>query len=135
MCNILKIQYKLFLILLLISCSAPVFAFEAFIDSSSTNNQTAATTGSDVCASTPKTISDLSDSLAYVSYSTSSGFDECVSRCITSVLIQVCPQLPPDAHDTVTQPDFKKQVTQDCIDNINHFVHDHIRCPYLKCEP
>jgi hypothetical protein len=92
---------------------------------------TATSTDDEICASLPQAPSTL----PFISYSTQKGFDECVSRCMTNVLMQVCPQLPDKSTIFATQPEVKQQMLDGCIQNIKGFVTHNTRCPYLNCEP
>jgi hypothetical protein len=94
-----------------------------------TNNE--ATNDAAVCAGLPEDPSTLS----FISYSTQEGFDACVSRCMTSVMRQVCRQLPEKSNIFSKRPEVKQQMLADCIQNIKHFVDHNTRCPYLNCEP
>lgn len=73
--------------------------------------------------------------LPFISYSTSEGFDACVSRCMTSVMSQVCRQLPEHSNVYATHPEMKEQMLAGCHQNIKNFVANNTRCPYLNCEP
>ncbi|CAM2940515.1 Uncharacterised protein [Legionella steigerwaltii] len=73
--------------------------------------------------------------LPFISYNTQEGFDECVSRCMTSVMKQVCRQLPHQSNFFSTHPELKQQMLDGCTQNIKHFVTNNTRCPYLHCEP
>ena len=84
-----------------------------------------------VCADLPKDPSTL----PFISYSTQEGFDECVSRCMTSVMRQVCPQLPSKSNLFATRPDIKEKMLAGCTQNIQNFVTHNTRCPHLNCEP
>ena len=84
-----------------------------------------------VCAKLAKDPSTL----PFVSYSTPEGFNECVSRCMTSVMSQVCGQLPDKSNLFATRPDIQQKMLVGCNENIQHFVTHNIRCHYLNCEP
>ena len=84
-----------------------------------------------ICAELPKDPSTL----PFISYSTQEGFDECVSRCMTSVMMQVCEQLPSKSDLFSTRPDIKRQMFAGCTQNIKGFVTHNTRCPHLNCEP
>ena len=88
------------------------------------------TTDAELCA-------ELVDpsTLSFVSYNTEQGFNECVNRCVTSAMRQVCGQLPENSNVFATQPQIKQQMIEGCTENIHHFVRDNIRCPYVNCEP
>ncbi len=73
--------------------------------------------------------------LPFISYNTPEGFNECVSRCITSAMIQVCPQLPQNSNLFATRPEIKQQMFEGCTQNIKRFIINKTRCPYVKCEP
>lgn len=89
--------------------------------------------GSDaaICAALPKDPSTL----PFISYSTKAGFDECVARCMTSVMKQVCAQFPENSNFFTTRPEIKEQMLAGCTQNINGFITNRTRCPYLNCEP
>lgn len=84
-----------------------------------------------VCAALPKDPSTL----PYISYSTQEGFDDCVARCMTSVMQQVCRQLPDNSNVFETQPRMKQEMLEGCTQNIKDFVAHNTRCPHLNCMP
>lgn len=84
-----------------------------------------------ICAELPKDPATL----PFISYNTQEGFDECVSRCMTSVMRQVCRQLPSQSNFFSTRPEIKQQMLAGCTQNIKGFITNHTRCPYLHCEP
>lgn len=73
--------------------------------------------------------------LPFRSYNTQEGFNECVARCVTSAMLQVCPQLPQNSNLFTSRPEIKQQMLEGCTKNIQHFISNRTRCPYVNCEP
>ena len=73
--------------------------------------------------------------LAFVSYNTQEGFNECVARCVTSAMLQICPQLRPNSNLFASRPEIKQQMLEGCTKNIQHFISNRTRCSYVNCEP
>ena len=75
------------------------------------------------------------ETLPFISYSTQDGFNECVSRCMTNLMMQVCAQLPDKSNVFATHPEVKKEMLAGCHQNIEDFVAHNTRCPHLNCKP
>jgi hypothetical protein len=73
--------------------------------------------------------------LSWEHYSTPSGFDACVARCLTDTTSQVCSQFPHGSNILATQPHVMKQMLNSCQENIKSFVKRGVHCGYLNCEP
>jgi hypothetical protein len=71
--------------------------------------------------------------LPYISYGNANGFNACISRCLTYVLLQVCPQLPAGKNILATQPKILNDMLAKCNDDINSFVTREIQCPHVNC--
>jgi len=110
-------------ILFIYSLSGVVCALDS---NTADNNNDAA-----ICASLPAD----PVTLPFVSYNSAEGFDECVARCVTNVMMQVCRQLPPHSNVFATQPAMRGNMLNGCRENIRMFVANRTHCPYLKCQP
>lgn len=109
-----------------------IFALLVWYHSPRSTHSAAGLTGdAAVCAN----LSPDPSSEPFISYSTPEGFHQCVSRCMTSVMRQVCGQLPDKSNVFATQPQIKEKMLSDCTQNINDFVANKTRCPYLNCQP
>jgi hypothetical protein len=74
-------------------------------------------------------------SLPFVSYSTKDGFDQCVLRCMHSVMAQVCEQIPEDQNTSLVIPKIKQEIYEECLKGINDIVNNKARYPGLNCQP
>jgi hypothetical protein len=72
--------------------------------------------------------------LPYVSYGDSSGYNACVSRCLTFVVRQICPQLPAGRNIFYSKPEILNKLLTDCEANTNRFVNQSIECPHINCK-
>jgi hypothetical protein len=73
--------------------------------------------------------------LPYISYGDANGFNACISRCLTFVVMQICPQLPVGKSLLATKPELFDKMLASCNEDINSFVTRGIQCPYVKCKP
>jgi hypothetical protein len=73
--------------------------------------------------------------LPYISYGDSNGFNACISRCLTYIVRQICPQLPAGKNYLAMKPELFEKLLTTCNADINRFVTSATQCPYVKCKP
>lgn len=123
-----------FLLILLVS-AVPFYYFYAPSNTLSAASISVAVPADKDDASICAELSPDPGTLSFASYSSQEGFDECVSRCMTSVMMQVCRQLPTNSNVFATQPEIREKMLSDCNQHIKNFITRGTRCPYLKCQP
>jgi hypothetical protein len=90
----------------------------------------------ELCVGIPQSTDEIKN-LPFNSYSTTAGYNECISRCVRGTLVGICNQMSADHSIYVsgTKKDFLDQITSNCTEGTDALVKDNQVCPLVHCGP
>ncbi|MDR3478367.1 MAG: hypothetical protein P4M14_10085 [Gammaproteobacteria bacterium] len=93
-------------------------------------------TKTELCVNIPASTEAIRN-LPFYSYSTISGYNECVNRCVRGTLVGICNEMFPGRNIYIdgTKQEFIRKITDNCSQGIGALVKDHQACPLVHCGP